>query len=215
MKGHIYLWQEISSYDKKYLPATRNFFVWQEINAFDKRFLPMTINFFLWKLITCSAKKFLPVTKNISCMLCVIRRISLFDRKYRPLSQICAKTTWNADKISCESEDFVGAWLPGSRLISHPGPCLVGLNIPVHYPPVQSGLRRTRHLVYFLLISWCGYFAMQATYLFFVLTKLHTNAQFYVFVWEASPPLTLHNRSHGTNMSTIAGFQRFEFQRFE
>ena len=120
MKGHIYLWQEISSYDKKYLPATRNFFVWQEINAFDKRFLPMTINFFLWKLITCSAKKFLPVTKNISCMLCVIRRISLFDRKYRPLSQICAKTTWNADKISCESEDFVGAWLPGSRLISHP-----------------------------------------------------------------------------------------------
>ena len=120
MKGHIYLWQEISSYDKKYLPATRNFFVWQEINAFDKWFLPMTINFFLWKLITCSAKKFLPVTKNISCMLCVIRRISLFDRKYRPLSQICAKTTWNADKISCESEDFVGAWLPGSRLISHP-----------------------------------------------------------------------------------------------
>ena len=120
MKGHIYLWQEISSYDKKYLPATRNFFVWQEINAFDKRFLPMTINFFLWKLITCSAKKFLPVTKNISCMLCVIRRISSFDRKYRPLSQICAKTTWNADKISCESEDFVGAWLPGSRLISRP-----------------------------------------------------------------------------------------------
>ena len=53
-------------------------------------------------------------------MLCVIRRISSFDRKYRPLSQICAKTAWNSDKILCESEDFVGAWLPGSRLKSNP-----------------------------------------------------------------------------------------------
>ena len=54
--------------------------------------------------------------------MCVIGRISSNDRKYGPWSQICAKTAWNAAKISCESEDFVGTWFPGSRLISHPAP---------------------------------------------------------------------------------------------
>ena len=43
-----------------------------------------------------------------------------------------------------------------SQKMVHQGPCLVGLNIPVQYPPVQSGLRRTRHLVYFLLISFAN-----------------------------------------------------------
>ena len=71
----------------------------------------MPRSFFLWQ-------------ENISCMLCLIGRIPSFDRKFAALSQICAKTAWITAKISCESEDFVGAWLPGSRLISHPGPSL-------------------------------------------------------------------------------------------
>ena len=41
-----------------------------------------------------------------------------------------------------------------SQKMVHQGPCLVGLNLPVQCPPVQSGLRRTRHLVYFLVISF-------------------------------------------------------------
>ena len=136
MKGHIYLWKENSSYDKKFLPetrnfffcdknflpATRNFFLWEEISASDKRFLSVKINFFLWQSITYSAKKFLPVTRKYFLHVVCDRKNSFIWQEIRTLKSNLCQNSVNCWQISWESEDFVGAWLPGSRLISHPDP---------------------------------------------------------------------------------------------
>ena len=70
----------------------------------------MTINFFLWQLITCSAKEFLSVTRKY--FLHVVFDKTFFFIWQVIWTQICAKTAWNAAKILCESEHFMGAWLP-------------------------------------------------------------------------------------------------------
>ena len=77
----FFLWQEISSCDKKFLtmawnffpcqdisscnrtflPLTRNFILWQEISSCDKKFL----TFFLWQEISSNAKEFLSVTGHL------------------------------------------------------------------------------------------------------------------------------------------------------
>ena len=98
------LGQEISYFDKKFLPVQRFF------SSCDKKFLPVTRNLFLlqkiflWPEISYCGKKFLPVAKYF-----LLRKIYVCDN------------AWISANISCEPEDFVGAWLPGSRGISHPG----------------------------------------------------------------------------------------------
>ena len=92
-------------------PGTGNFLLWQEICSWDKNFLPVTRNLFLlqksflWPAISYYGKKFLPVAKYF-----LLRKIHVCDN------------AWISANILCESEDFVGAWLPNSRGISHPGP---------------------------------------------------------------------------------------------
>ena len=41
----FFLWQDISSKAKKFLPVTGHFYIWQEISSCDKIFLPVTRNF--------------------------------------------------------------------------------------------------------------------------------------------------------------------------
>ena len=120
MTKNFFLRQEISSCDKKFLPATRNFFLWQDISALDKRFLSVTINFFLWQLITCSAKEFLSVTRKYFLHVVCDRKNSFIWQEIRTLKSNLCQNSMNCWQISRESEDFVGAWLPGSRWISHP-----------------------------------------------------------------------------------------------
>ena len=99
-----------SSWNKKIPTLARNFFLWQEFFSCNKKFLPVTRNLFflqkifLWLQISYCGKNFLPVEKYF-----LLRKIYVCDN---------ARISAN---ISCEPEDFVGAWLPGSRGISHPG----------------------------------------------------------------------------------------------
>ena len=99
-----------SSWDWKFPTLARNFFLWQEFFSCDKKFLPVARNFFLlqtiflWPETSYCDKKFLPVAKHF-----LPRKIHVCDN------------AWISANISCEPEDFVGAWLPGSRGISHPG----------------------------------------------------------------------------------------------
>ena len=56
----FFLWQGISSCDRKFLPVTGNFFLWQEISSCGRRCLPVSVNIFLWKEISsCDRKIFL------------------------------------------------------------------------------------------------------------------------------------------------------------
>ena len=127
---NFFLWQEISSYDKKFLPVTRNFFLWQDISSCDKKFLPVTRNFFLWQEISSyykkssCGKKVLPMKQeNIFGLQKSIGLTGTFCFILHeiPSCQICDKYAWISANISCEPEDFVGTWLPGSPGISHPG----------------------------------------------------------------------------------------------
>ena len=98
-----------SSWDRRSPTLARNFFLWQEFLSCDNKFLPVTRNFFLlqniflWHKISYYCKKFLPVAKHF-----LLRKIYVCDNV-----EISVNISW-------EPEDFVGAWLPGSRGISHP-----------------------------------------------------------------------------------------------
>ena len=116
--GNFFLWQDISSCNKKCPPATRNFFLWQEISSINYRFLSVTSNFFLRQLITCSAKMSLHVTRKFSCILCVIERIPSFDRKYgNTLKSNSRQNSVNSWKNFVWAWIFRGSlapWLPGN-----------------------------------------------------------------------------------------------------
>ena len=60
--GNVFLWQEISSSDRKNFPMTENFVQWRERSSFNRRILPVTRNFFLWQEIASCDRKFLAVT---------------------------------------------------------------------------------------------------------------------------------------------------------
>ena len=115
------LGQEISYFCKKFLPVTRICFLWQEISSFYKKsscgqkFLTVARNFLLWQEISYCGKKFLPVAKHF-----LLRKIYVCDN------------AWISANISCEPEDFVGAWLPGSLEI--PPPCQHPLRYCWHFP---------------------------------------------------------------------------------
>ena len=109
--GNFQLWQEISFV----LP-------WHEISSCDKKFLSFT-KIFLWQEISSCGKTFLP-EENI-CLspedlflllqesICLTGTFCFILQKTLSC-QICDKNTWISAKISCEPEDLVGAWLPGS-----------------------------------------------------------------------------------------------------
>ena len=143
---NFFLWQEISSYDKKFLPVTRNFFLWQDISSCDKKFLPVTRNFFLWQEISSyykkssCGKKVLPMKQeNIFGLQKSIGLTGTFCFILHeiPSCQICDKYAWISANISCEPEDFMGTWLPGSPGISH-----LGWNVPVNNSLLTVTLRK-------------------------------------------------------------------------
>ena len=84
---NIFLWQEISSCDRKFLPVTGNFVQWQERSSCNRKFLNVTRNFFLsvsvrgnffhWQNISSYDRKFLYVTGNFF----MSQEISSWNRK--------------------------------------------------------------------------------------------------------------------------------------
>ena len=70
VRGNVFLWKEISSCLRKFVQwqqrssCNRNFFMWQGISFFELKFCPVRGNFFLWQHISSCHRKFLPVIGN-------------------------------------------------------------------------------------------------------------------------------------------------------
>ena len=123
MTRNFCLWQEISYCGKKFLSVARHFFL-RKMSVCDNTFAPENL-FFLQESICLTGTFCLILQKTLSC-------------------QICDKNTWISANISCELEDFVGAWLPGSRGISHPAhdyDCFTCCSLP-SIPMVKVSIHR-------------------------------------------------------------------------
>ena len=92
MTGNVFLWQDISSCDKKFLHLTKNFFQWKnffftvtenfvqwrERISFNRKFLL----FFLWQGISSCDRKFIPVTRHFFLWQKISSCDSRFLKKY-------------------------------------------------------------------------------------------------------------------------------------
>ena len=61
--GGFFLWHEVSSCDRKFLPLTGSFFLWQEVSSCYRRFLSVTESFFLWHIVFRSREYSIFATK--------------------------------------------------------------------------------------------------------------------------------------------------------
>ena len=98
MPRNFFLWKDISTSDKKFLPMTRNFFPKQEISSSVK------INFFLWQLITCSTKNFLPVIRKYFLHVVCDRKNFFIWQEIQTL-----KSNLRQNSVKC-CKNFVWVW---------------------------------------------------------------------------------------------------------
>ena len=101
MTWKFFLWQEIFSFDKKFFDITKK-------SSFCKKFHTVSRNFFLCDN-TFAPENLLFLQESI----CLTGTFWFILQKTFSC-QICDKNAWISANISCEPEDFVGAWLSGS-----------------------------------------------------------------------------------------------------
>ena len=136
---NIFLWQEISSCHRKFLPVTGNFFLSQEISSWDRKFLPVAGNFFLWHEISSCHRKFVPEIGDFFLWQEVSYQKFLSDPGYfSNISSLGYKIAtkacdfWSYLKIATKVRDFctklrlkvqgfLARFLPPCPLKSHPG----------------------------------------------------------------------------------------------